>query len=107
MAKPMSGKTIDGVVIVVNSTTRVGLESQLYTIAIRHFFENATPKRVFFVFTRAQEGGMLDPDTGIAKAQEYVDVLWSSCNLDAKGFRKPAACFYPFEKDVEARNSVG
>ena len=44
---------------------------------------------------------------GEAKAQQYIDTLWSACNFEAKGFSKPSACYYPFEKDVDARDSSG
>ena len=78
----------------------------MYTIATRHFFTNCSPSRLFFIFTRAQEGGLLSSQ-GEAKAQQYIDTLWSSCKFAEKGFSKPSACFYPFEKDLDARNSAG
>ena len=49
---------------------------------------------------------MLDSN-GEAKAQQYIDTLWSSCNFSAKGFSKPSACYYPFEKDLDAKNAQG
>ena len=67
-AANIAGEPIDAVVYVINSTTRVGMETQMYTLATRHFFNNCTPSRLLFIFTRAQEGGMLN-NQGEDKAQ--------------------------------------
>lgn len=42
---------------------------------------------------------------GEAKAQQFIDTLWSCCNFASKGFEKPTACYYAFEKDQDTKNA--